>query len=324
LDEPTGGLDTRSKAIVQERLATGCCCLLVSHNAEQMRRLAVTGYELSAGHLTEVWAGMNYIALDHWDLMIVASLLLINGVLSLALSLGLVRSLLIAAIRMTVQLLLVGLVLEALFTLLSPLWTTLAVIAMLLFAGSEVMARQRHRLRGFWSYGLGTGATAMASVLVTAFALTTQVAPDPSYHPQYALPLLGMVLGNTMTGVGLALDALTSGLIAGRAGVGARLALGETIPSATLSVVRKALRTALMPTVNAMAATGLVTLPGMMTGQILSGLEPQEAVKYQLLVMFLISGGTAIRSIAAVYRGIWRLTDRRHRLRLDRLSVPSR
>ena len=164
----------------------------------------------------------------------------------------------------------------------------------------------------------------MASVLVTAFALTTQVAPDPSYHPQYALPLLGMVLGNTMTGVGLALDALTSGLIAGRAGVGARLALGETIPSATLSVVHKALRTALMPTVNAMAATGLVTLPGMMTGQILSGLEPQEAVKYQLLVMFLISGGTAIRSIAAVYRGIWRLTDRRHRLRLDRLSVPSR
>jgi putative ABC transport system permease protein len=208
---------------------------------------------------------MNYIALDHWDLMIAASLLLINGGLSLALSLGLVRSLLIAAIRMTVQLLLVGLVLEALFTLLSPLWTTLAVIAMLLFAGSEVMARQRHRLRGFWSYGLGTGATAMASVLVTAFALTTQVAPDPSYHPQYALPLLGMVLGNTMTGVGLALDALTSGLIAGRAGVGARLALGETIPSATLSVVHKALRTALMPTVNAMAATGLVTLPGMMT-----------------------------------------------------------
>ena len=74
--------------------------------------------------------------------------------------------------------------------------------------------------------------------------------------------------------------------------------------SATLPVVRTALRTALMPTVNAMAATGLVTLPGMMTGQILSGVEPQEAVKYQLLVMFLISGGTAIGSIAAVHGGI--------------------
>jgi putative ABC transport system permease protein len=267
---------------------------------------------------------MNYIALDHWDLMIAASLLLINGGLSLALSLGLVRSLLIAAIRMTVQLLLVGLVLEALFTSLSPLWTALAVIAMLLFAGREVMARQRHRLRGFWSYGLGTGAMAMASVVVTAFALTTQVAPEPWYHPQYAVPLLGMVLGNTMTGVGLALDALTSGLITGRAGVEARLALGETISSATLPAIRTALRTALMPTVNAMSATGLVTLPGMMTGQILSGIEPQEAVKYQLLVMFLISGGTAIGSIAAVYGGVWRLTDRRHRLRLDRLSVPSR
>jgi putative ABC transport system permease protein len=215
------------------------------------------------------------------------------------------------------------LVLEVLFTSLSPLWPALAVIAMLLFAGREVMTRQRRRLRGFWSYGLGTGAVAMASVLVTAFALTTQVAPDPWYHPQYAVPLLGMVLGNTLTGVGLALDALTSGLVTGRVGVEARLALGETIRRATLPVVHTALRTALMPTVNAMAATGLVTLPEMMTGQILSGVEPEEAVKYQLLVMFLISGGTAIGSIAAVHGSIWRLTDRRQRLRLDRLSVPS-
>jgi putative ABC transport system permease protein len=214
-------------------------------------------------------------------------------------------------------------VLEVLFTSLSPLWPALAVIAMLLFAGREVMTRQRRRLRGFWSYGLGTGAVAMASVLVTAFALTTQVAPDPWYHPQYAVPLLGMVLGNTLTGVGLALDALTSGLVTGRVGVEARLALGETIRRATLPVVHTALRTALMPTVNAMAATGLVTLPEMMTGQILSGVEPEEAVKYQLLVMFLISGGTAIGSIAAVHGSIWRLTDRRQRLRLDRLSVPS-
>jgi putative ABC transport system permease protein len=88
-------------------------------------------------------------------------------------------------------------------------------------------------------------------------------------------------------------------------------------------VVHTALRTSLMLTVNTMAATGLVTLPGMLTGQILSGVEPQETVKYQLLVMFLISGSTAIGSITAVHGGIWRLTDRRQRLSLDRLSVPS-
>ena len=264
---------------------------------------------------------MNYIALDHWDLVIAASLLLINGGLSLVLDLGLVRSLMISAVRMVVQLLLVGLVLQALFTAVSPLWTGVAVTAMLLFAGREVMARQRRRLRGFWSYGLGAGGVTMASVLVTAFALTTQVAPDPWYHPRYAVPLLGMVLGNALTGVSLALDALTSGLVGNRSGVEARLALGATIREATLPEVRAALRTALMPTINAMAATGLVTLPGMMTGQILSGVAPQEAVKYQLMVMFLISGGTAIGAIITVYGGVWRLTDRRHRLRLDRLDA---
>jgi hypothetical protein len=78
---------------------------------------------------------------------------------------------------------------------------------------------------------------------------------------------------------------------------------------------------ALMPTINSMSATGLVSLPGMMTGQILSGVPPVEAVKYQILVMFLIAGGTGFGAVAAVLGGVYRLTDGRHRLRLDRLST---
>ena len=76
-----------------------------------------------------------------------------------------------------------------------------------------------------------------------------------------------------------------------------------------------------MPIVNAMAATGLVALPGMMTGQILAGVEPTEAVKYQLLVMFLIAGGTGLGALAAVLGGVYRITDHRHRLRLDRIAA---
>ncbi|MDH3741680.1 MAG: ABC transporter permease, partial [Hyphomicrobiales bacterium] len=74
-----------------------------------------------------------------------------------------------------------------------------------------------------------------------------------------------------------------------------------------------------MPIINAMAATGVVSLPGMMTGQILSGVDPTEAVKYQLLIMFLIGGATGFGVLLAVLGNIWRLTDERHRLRLDRL-----
>lgn len=263
---------------------------------------------------------MSYIQLEFLDLALASILVLLNGGLSLVLNLGIGRRLLLAALRMVIQLLLVGLVLEALFATVSP-WLTGAVsLMMVLFAGREILARQDRKLTGWWSYGMGTGAMLLAAMVVTLFALTTQIRPDPWFDPRYAIPLLGMILGNTMTGISLGLNTLANDLSAGRAAVEARLALGHDRRAATLPQVRRALRAALMPTINAMAATGLVFLPGMMTGQILAGIQPVEAVKYQILVMFLIAGGTGLGAVAAVMGGIWRLTDHRHRLRLDRLE----
>ena len=123
-----------------------------------------------------------------------------------------------------------------------------------------------------------------------------------------------------MTGISLGLHTLTTGLVRDRAAVEARLMLGATRREALLPATRSALRSAMMPIVNSMAATGLVSLPGMMTGQILAGIEPVEAVKYQLLIMFLIAGGTGLGAVAAVLAAGCRLTDNRHRLRLDRLA----
>ena len=259
------------------------------------------------------------VPLGYGDLAIAGLLVLINAGLSIALQLNLARQLLIATARMIVQLLLVGWVLKLLFSLVSPLWTGLAALSMILFAGREIMARQQHRLRGGWAYGLGTGCMLIAALTVTVFALTTAVRPDPWYDPRYALPLLGMILGNTMTGISLGLDALSTGLIRDRNAVEAQLMLGATRWQATLPVTRTALRAALMPIINAMAATGLVALPGMMTGQILAGAEPLQAVRYQMLIMFLIAGGTALGAVSAVIGGAYRLTDSRHRLRLERL-----
>ncbi len=264
---------------------------------------------------------MNAIALSNWDLVLAALLILINGALSIALSLGLERQLLISTIRMIVQLTLVGLVLTTLFSHVSPLWTGLAALAMIAFAGREVTARQERRLAGGWSYGLGTGCMLFAAGVVTIFALSTQVSPDPWYHPRYAIPLLGMVLGNTMTGVSLGLHTLTSTLTRERAAVEARLMLGANRHEALLPVTRTAMKAAMMPIINSMAAIGLVALPGMMTGQILAGADPAEAVKYQILVMFLIAGGTSIGATGVVLAGGRRLTDARHRLRLDRLQA---
>jgi len=99
------------------------------------------------------------------------------------------------------------------------------------------------------------------------------------------------------------------------------LALGETRGSAFRPAMRAAVRAGLIPIVNSMSAAGIVFLPGMMTGQILSGIDPVEAIKYQVLIMFLLAGGTGLGVVAAVQIAALLLSDNRHRLRLDRLVI---
>jgi len=263
-----------------------------------------------------------YIELSYWQLAASSVFVFIDAALSVLFGLRVHRSLLFAAIRMVVQLALVGVVLTTLFSVISPVWTGLAALVMVLFAGHEAAQRQERRLSGWWSYGLGTGCMMMSSVVATVFALLTALQPSPWYDPRYAIPLLGMILGNCMTGVGLGLNTLTTSLVSRRPGVEAPLMLGASRQVATAPVTREALRSALMPVINSMAATGVVSLQGMMTGQILGGVPPVEAVKYQILVMFLIAGGTGLGAVTAVLGGVYRLTDARHRLRLDRLSAP--
>jgi putative ABC transport system permease protein len=155
-------------------------------------------------------------------------------------------------------------------------------------------------------------------------ALIVIIGVEPWYQPQYLIPLLGMLLGNTMSGIAIALDSLTRQAWDSRGKIEARLLGGGTWDDAIEEVRRDALRAGLIPIINAMATAGLVSLPGMMTGQILAGSPPMEAAKYQLLIMFLIATGTGLGSMAAVWIGSRRLFDERQRLRLDRLGTAAR
>jgi putative ABC transport system permease protein len=98
-----------------------------------------------------------------------------------------------------------------------------------------------------------------------------------------------------------------------------RLALGANRYVALKTLQRSALRSGMIPIINQMSAAGIITLPGMMTGQILAGMEPVKAAKYQILILFLIGGGAGLGALAATYAAVWRITDERDRLRLDRL-----
>lgn len=262
----------------------------------------------------------SYIALDYSDIALAASLLIINAGASIVFRLGLGRRLLVAATRMVAQLLMVGLVLKVLFADQSPALTAVVVMVMIGFAGYEIYGRLTRRLAGGWTYGIGAGSMTFAGIAVTILALSTQIRPTPWYDPRYAVPLLGMVLGNAMTGVSLSLNRLLNSAVRERPAIEARLCLGQSFGQAISGVVSEAMLSGLLPTINSMSAAGLVFLPGMMTGQILAGVDPIDAVKYQLLIMFLIAGGTGLGVLLATGIAVRRLTDRRHRLRLDRIE----
>ena len=263
---------------------------------------------------------MNIISLSPFDLAMAALLILILALISLFLKLNLASRIVIAAIRTVVQLLLIGLVLKVLFAQVNLLFVAVLSLSMLLIAGREIMARQQRRFGGLWGYGLGTLSMFISSFTLTVYALIVVVGTEPWYTPQYAIPLLGMMLGNTMTGVSLALDRLTTSAWQQRNVIEARLILGQDWRTAIGDITRDSVRIGMMPMINAMAAAGIVSLPGMMTGQILSGTEPMEAVKYQILIMFLITAGTGFSAILATWIGARRLFDDRQRLRLERLS----
>jgi putative ABC transport system permease protein len=185
------------------------------------------------------------------------------------------------------------------------------------------LSRQERRFAGWWGFGVGTMSMFLSSFSVTLFALHVIIQTRPWYEPQYAIPLLGMLLGNTMNGIAIAMDRLTQGVWLRRREIEAQIMLGHSAVWAMRSQRYDAVRSGMIPIINAMAAAGIVSLPGMMTGQILAGAPPVEAVKYQILIMFLIAVGTGLGTLAAVWAASRRLFDGRQRLRLDRLSMPT-
>ncbi|MCD6184463.1 MAG: iron export ABC transporter permease subunit FetB [Deltaproteobacteria bacterium] len=263
---------------------------------------------------------MHIITLSPFDLSMASILLILLSLLSIQMKLGLARQIIVAGIRTTVQLLFIGFVLKALFAHSEPWLLILIACIMLLAAGREVMTRQKRKFTGWWSMGVGTTTMSISSFSITLFALTLIIKNEPWYEPRYAIPLLGMILGNTMTGIAIGLDRLTQTVWEKRMMIEARLMLGQTWTQAIGDIRRESIRSGLIPILNSMAVAGIVSLPGMMTGQILAGSPPMEAVKYQILIMFLIAGGTGLGTMAAVWMGSRRMFDERQRLSLNRLK----
>lgn len=263
----------------------------------------------------------SYIPISYGQLALASALILINIVLSFILRLGLEQRLWVASVRMVVQLLLVGYVLEWVFALRNPVWVLLVALAMTIMAGMSAVNRTRRRFGSiYWNSFVSILA---AAFLVTGLSVMGIIQVQPWYNPQYLIPLLGMVLGNALTGTSLALDRFMEDLINNRAQVESLLALGATRWEAAHPTIKEALRTGMIPTINSMMVMGLVSLPGMMTGQILAGASPTDAVRYQIVIIFAIAAGTALSTMGVVLLAFQSLFSSKHQLHTERLHKVS-
>lgn len=266
---------------------------------------------------------MNIITLSAWDLLATSSLILILAAISIKQQFNLHRQLIIAAIRATVQLFLIGFILRWLFGDINPLWLIVVALVMLLAAGREIIGRQQRPFTGSFGYLSSVLSMFLSSFVLTIATLSIIIQPDPWFSPQYAIPLLGMLLGNTMNGISISMDRLTTTAWQQQQVIEQRLMLGERSSQALADIKKDAMRAGMIPSINGMASAGIVALPGMMTGQILAGSAPLEAVKYQLLILFLITAGSGFGVYTSLELGSRRLFDKRHRLRLERIKATS-
>lgn len=209
--------------------------------------------------------------------------------------LGLEWNLAVATGRTVMQLLVVGYVLAAVFALRNP-WAVLMVLGVML-AIATIVARNRISKKVPHLLPLVGGSILVSTVLTLAYTSLLVIRPQVWYEPQYVIPLAGIVLGNAMNGAAIVGERLVSTLNNSQLEIETHLSLGATPQQAIAQYRKDAIRAGLIPTVNTMMVVGIVTLPGIMTGQILAGADPLVAATYQMLVMFMLAFATLITTL---------------------------
>ncbi len=264
-----------------------------------------------------------YLNLAPWQVASAAALVLINGTVSVRLQLGLEKTLVIASLRTVAQLLLVGLVLHWVFELnqLAAVIGIMALMTCIAVGTAWQRASRRHPgmllniVLSIW----GSSWLILAFTMTVVFRDTT-----PWYDPQYAIPLLGMILGNTLNGITLGLNTAVDAYDDRRQEVETLLALGATRWEAARRLTQQSVRVGMIPIINSMMIVGLVSLPGMMTGQLLSGVEPLAAVRYQIVIMFVIASATSLGVVSVVVLTFLRVSNAHHQFDFERIRAAAR
>lgn len=238
---------------------------------------------------------MNTNSISITSLLLTSSLVLITLTFSYWQRLKLEKDILIGVIRAVVQLVLVGFVLEYIFGFRNPLFTTLLLLFMIFNAAFNAAKRGKAVRNGL--------VISFASILVGAVVTLAVLLLSGTiqYEPDQIIPISGMIVGNAMVALGLCYRQIASDYKNKRDEVETKLALGADILPSSIEIIRDAIRTGMQPTIDSAKTLGIVALPGMMTGLILAGASPMEAIKYQIMVTFMLLSTTSISSFLACY-----------------------
>ncbi len=253
------------------------------------------------------------IHIDALRLVLSTCLVLVAGLVSVSFRLDMEKRLAVAAVRTVVQLLLIGVLLRTIFQL-DNLWVILGLATvMAAIAGRAAVGRLSLKTEGLQGFTFVT--LIVCGLATTLFVTKIVVGAHPWYKPQYLIPILGMILGNSLTGLSLCMDSLMKAFVQRREEIETELALGATAWEAARPAIREAVRKGMVPIINSMTVVGLVSIPGMMTGQILSGTDPFEAVKYQIVVMFMLAASVSLSSMGISSLMFRKFFNARHQLR---------
>lgn len=233
------------------------------------------------------------------ELLMAVALMGVDLVVSWRLRLGLVRSIAVSTARLLVQLLALGVVLGYLFRYQTVWWVALAVAVMSLAATQIACDRTRKTVRGI-------APSVFVSIFVPSVSMALVVVDGvigarPWWNAQQFVPILGMVMGNALSSVSVAIERLFSSMDARSQEMYTMVALGATPREAAFPSIKAAVSAGMAPTLATMCAAGIVQIPGMMSGQILAGADPMVAAKYQVVVLLMISAAGTAAIVCACY-----------------------
>lgn len=235
------------------------------------------------------------VSVDNLSLALVFGLVLVAMGISQKEKLGLTKDIFMAVVRTVLQLIFVGYILKFIFQA-SNVFLSLAMVLIILYNAS-VQANKRNPngkkslLHPFLALLVATGLT--LTILVLSGAI--------QFIPSQVIPISGMLASNAMTAIGLSYRAMYKSFTDNRQQVLEKLSLGATVKLASQDILREAIKTGMQPTIDSAKTVGLVSLPGMMSGLIFAGVDPVHAIRYQIMVMFMLLSATSLASVIASY-----------------------